>query len=301
MMQDIYGDQTVAENPLKRYFRRPALWVKLPTLGRWYKHGEVDLNQNQEVRIFGLSAVDDVMLNTPDALFNGYALETVLLSCVPDIKDVKSVMQPDLDALFLGIKAATNNGKFDIERKCEACGHDNNFEVQCNHLLDGMTYIEDSETALEIDSELRVHVQPYNFAMRSLLLQKQMEEQRTLNMIERDESIENDIQRADALARSIEKLTTLTFDLVAGAITAIELLGSDNQIVTDQKFIAEWLQNIDKNTATAVIEAVNNLNNIGPPKETDAKCEHCGHTWTEKLNFDPALFFYRPQQPLILI
>jgi len=126
------------------------------------------------------------------------------------------------------------------------------------------------------------------------LLQKQMEEQRTLNMIERDENIDNDIQRADALARSIEKLTTLTFDLVAGAITAIELLGSDNQVVKDQTFIAEWLQNIDKNTATAVIEAVNNLNKVGPPKETDARCENCAHTWTEKLNFDPALFFYRP-------
>lgn len=281
----------MADNPLQRYFRRPALWIKLPTLGRWYQHGEVNFNESQEVRIFGLNAVDDVMLNTPDALFNGYALESVLKSCVPDIQDVKRVLQPDLDAIFLGIKAATNNGKFEIERKCESCGHENAFDLQCNHLLDSMTYIEESETMVEIDTDLRVFVQPYDFEMRSMLLQKQMEEQRTLNLIERDENFANDVLKADALARSIEKLTKMTFDLVANAITAIELLGADRQMVTDRNFIAEWLTNCDKNTAQVVIDAVNNLNRVGPPKTTQAQCISCGHTWKENLNFDPTLFF----------
>ena len=283
----------MANNPLQKHFRRPALWIRLPTDGRWYQDGSVQTNENNEVRIFGLTAIDDIMLNTPDALLNGHALESVLQSCVPDIKNIKRVLQPDLDAIFLGIKAATNNGKFEIERKCEACEHENNFEVQCNHLLDSMTYVDDSDTVVMIDTDLRVHIRPYDFEMRSILIQKQLEEQRTLGAIERDEQIIDDMQRADLLARSIEKLTHLTFKLVANSITAVEMLGADQITVADKEHIAEWLTNIPKSTADAVITAVNELNQVGPPKETDAQCTECGHTWKEKLQFDPALFFTR--------
>ena len=283
----------MANNPLQKHFRRPALWIRLPTGGRWYQDGSVQTNENNEVRIFGLTAIDDIMLNTPDALLNGHALESVLQSCVPDIKNIKRVLQPDLDAIFLGIKAATNNGKFEIERKCEACEHENNFEVQCNHLLDSMTYVDDSDTVVLIYTDLRVHIRPYDFEMRSILIQKQLEEQRTLGAIERDEQIIDDMQRADLLARSIEKLTHLTFKLVANSITAVEMLGTDQITVADKEHIAEWLTNIPKSTADAVITAVNELNQVGPPKETDAQCTECGHTWKEKLQFDPALFFTR--------
>ena len=284
----------MSNNPLQKHFRRPALWVKLPTGGRWYQDGSVEMNEEQEVRIYGLNAIDDIMLNTPDALLNGHALETVLQSCVPEIKNVKKVLQPDLDAIFLGIKAATNNGKFEITRNCPKCQHENTFDVQCNHLLDSMTYVDDSDTMIMIGTDLQVHIKPYSFEMRSVLIQKQMEEQRTLSAIEKNENIVDDMQRADLLARSIEKLTHLTFRLVADSIVAIEMIGVDTVTVSDKDHITEWLTNIDKSTADAVIEAVNNLNKVGPPKETHAQCTNCNHTWIEKLTFDPALFFTQP-------
>ena len=283
----------MANNPLQKHFRRPALWVKLPTGGRWYGDGCVHMNEDQQVQIYALSAKDDIMLNTPDALLNGHALENVIQSCVPEVRDVKKLLQPDLDAIFLGIKAATNNGKFEIERKCEACEHENNFEMRCDTLLDHMSYVEDSDTVIMIGLDLRVHVKPYSYEMRTLMIQKQLEEQRTLGAIEKDENIVDDMIRADILAKSIDKIASLTFRLVARSITAVDLLGQEPQTVSDTDHIAEWLANIDKNTADAIIEAVNNLNNIGPPKETDAQCTECGHMWKEKLSFDPALFFTR--------
>ena len=283
----------MSDNPLQRYFRRPALWIRLPTDARWYKNGEININDRREIRIFGLSAIDDIMLNTPDALYNGYALESVIRSCAPDVVDVKNLLQPDLDAIFLGIKAATNNGKYEIERKCTACEHENNFEINCTHLLDGMTYIEESETKIDIDTNLRLNIRPYTFEMRSMLIHKQMEEQQTLNALERDEKIADEFIKAGLLAKSIEKLSQITFSLVAGCISSIEVLGEDRTVVTEPKHIAEWLTNIDKGTADAVMSAIENLNNVGPPKSTTAKCENCGAEWTESLNFDPALFFSR--------
>ena len=283
----------MSNNPLQRFFRRPALWIRLPTLGKWYAGHEIELNETGEIEIYGLTAVDDVMLNTPDALLNGQALEHVIQSCAPAVKNVRRMMQPDLDAIYLAIKSATNNGKYELERKCPKCQHENNFEVNCNALLDNMTYVEDSDCIVEIDNQLVIHIKPYDYEMRSLLLQRQFEEQRTLTQIEKETDGLDEFKRAEILAQSVEKLTRLTFDLVAGTISAIDILGAEETRVSDKKQIAEWLANVPKGTADAVINAVNELNVIGPPKSTHAKCEACNHDWEEQLSFDPVVFFGR--------
>lgn len=281
----------MTNNPLQRYFRRPVLWVKLPTLGKWYNHNDVTFNDRQEVQVYGVTAIDEIMLNTPDALFNGHALESVIQSCVPDIRNIKSLLQPDLEALFLGIKSATNNGKHEITRKCEKCQHENTFELQCTQLLDSMTYVEDSDTIIDVDGEIKVHVKPYDFTMRSLLIQRQLEERQVLQSIQEDNTVENNLVRADLYARSIEKMSRLTFRLVAESVTAVEILGPNGQTVTDKDHIVEWLTNVNKKTTDSIIIAVNTLNELGPPRTTLAHCENCNHEWTESLSFDPVLFF----------
>ena len=62
-------------NPLKQYFRQPSVFVRLPTKGIWYKNGEVTLTGDNEVAIYPMSAIDDIMLNTPDAMLN----ETIVI------------------------------------------------------------------------------------------------------------------------------------------------------------------------------------------------------------------------------
>ena len=282
----------MSNNPLQRYFRRPALWVKLPTLGKWYTNGEVTFNERQEVQVFGITAIDEIMLNTPDALFNGHALETVINSCIPEVHDVKRLSQPDLDALFLGIKSATNNGKHEMTRTCVQCKHENTFDIQCNQLLDSMTYIEDSDTVINIDGDIKVHIKPYDFEMRSLLIQHQLEERKALAIIEKNIT-DNNLEKADQFARSLEKMSRLSFRLIADSVTAIEILGKDRQFVDNKEHIAEWMTNVNKSTSDAIVSAVNALNEVGPPKTTAAQCTNCGHTWTETLTFDPALFFSR--------
>lgn len=282
------------DNPLQRYFRRPQVWVRLPTNGIWYKSGEVNTNDRKEVQVFGITALDEIMLNTPDALFNGWALESVLKSCVPEINDVKAMCQPDLDAIFLAIRSATYGGKYEFNRKCDSCGHENHYDMRCDTLLDRMTYVEESDTVVDVNGELRVHIKPYDFAMRTVMIQRQLEERRAISEIEDNVEIVDDLQRADLLARSIEKISRLTFRLVAESITGIEELSSGaKQMVTNKDHIAEWLTSINKNTADTIIDAVRNLNNIGPPKELEARCSNCEHSWMEPLNFDPALFFIR--------
>lgn len=280
----------MSDNPLRQYFRQPALYLKLPTQGKWYDGNDVRTNEDGELAIYGLSAVDDIMLNTPDAMLNGKALENVIKNCAPEVINVKKIMVPDLESIFLGIKMATNGGKYEVERKCTKCGHENNFEVNCSHLLDTMSYMEESDTVVRFDGTLEIRVKPYTFEMRQIFLQRQFEEERTLRAIDDKNKSIDEFEKASILAESVEKLSRMTFDLVSRSIESITLL-NEGITVTDPTQISEWLVNINKTQADIIIESVNRLNDIGPNKKVHAQCSACQHEWEELLSFDPVSFF----------
>lgn len=286
----------MADNPLSRHFRRSQVWLRLPSGGRWYDHSVLAPSAGEELQIRGVTAVDDMLLNTPDALFNGHALVSVLQSCVPELRDVRRLVQPDVEALLLGIKAASNGGKFELSRICPHCKHENTFDVVCTNLLNRMTYVEDSDTQISIDDRLVVHLRPYSYDDRSMMIRRQLIENRTVDEInaETDDSDPDAvIERVARLADSVERMARLTYGMLANAVTAIEL--RDQQVtVTDRQHIEEWLNNIDRNTADAIARTVQSLNEIGPPRSIEITCQGCGEKWEEPMAYDPTLFFTRP-------
>ena len=280
------------DNPLKQYFRQPALYMKFPTGGRWYSPTEVSVSADGEMPVYGLTAIDEVMLNTPDAMLNGKALENVIKNCSPNVKDVKKLLIPDLEALFLAIKIATNNGKYDIDRNCPECKHENNFEINCQFLLDSMSYIEESDTIVKFDDDLIVYVKPYSFEMRQMFMQREFEEERTLKAIDESNQELDDFEKARILGESVERLSRITFDLVSKSISQIQMV-KENVSVKDPAHISEWLVSIGRVQADAVMTAVNSLNSTGVNKTVPAQCSNCAHEWSETLNFDPISFFAR--------
>jgi hypothetical protein len=280
------------DNPLSQYFRQPGAYVKLPTQGYWYKDGSVEMTQDGEVAVYPLSAIDDILLNTPDAMLNGQALEKVLKNCVPDIKDIKKLLIPDMEAIFVGLKSASNNGKIDIDRKCEKCSHENTYEINCNNLLQTSGFINQADTFIVFNDELEIHVRPYNFEMRQLFIKKEFEEEKTLRAIDDSNKDIDELTKAKILGESIDRLSQMTFELVSKSIEKIVLLKKEVEI-TDKKHIKEWLLNISKEQSDLVVEAVNKLNLVGPSKTLPLTCENCGNTTEETLSFDPSSFFVK--------
>jgi len=76
-----------ATNPLSKYFRQPALYINLPSEGRWYPDGGVEIPVTGSVPIYAMTAKDEITMKTPDALLNGAATVSVIESCCPAIKD----------------------------------------------------------------------------------------------------------------------------------------------------------------------------------------------------------------------
>jgi hypothetical protein len=276
------------QNPLRKYFRQPALYVRLPTLGRWYDESIMSMTGSNEIAVYGLSAIDDIMLNTPDAMLNGQALENVLKNCVPAIRDVKKILLPDLETMFVAIKHASNNGKDDHDCRCPNCDHENSFEINCQMLLDSMSYVEDDDTIVQIDDDLKIYLRPYDFEMRHVYMQKEFEEEKMLQSLMSPEL--DEFAKARVAAESVDRLSKMTFELVSRSLEKVVMI-KENIVVTEHEFINEWLQSISKLQAEAVIAKVNELNKIGVNEKVEVRCQSCGHGWEETLNFDPINFF----------
>jgi len=282
----------MATNPLKVHFRKPTTYVRLPTLGRWYAKEDVVTSEEGEVAVYALTALDDILLNTPDAMLNGQALEKVVANCAPDVKNVKRLMIPDLEAIFVGMKAATNGGKADYDRKCPKCNHENSFELHCQHLLDASTFVNEDELTIRFDDDLLVHVRPYDFEMRQIFIKREFEEEKTLRMIEKTGGELDEITKANLLGESVDRLSKMTFALVARSIEKVVML-KEGISVSDHEHISEWLTQISKPQADIVIEAVNRLNQMGVPKILPVQCQSCEHQWDDTLSFDPTSFFVK--------
>jgi len=102
-------------NPLKQYFRRPALYLKLPSGGNNYAPGVIDLPENGDIPVYPMTAIDEITARTPDALFNGTAVHDLMKSCVPAIKQPWSIYSTDLDAILIAIKAASKGSDLEIK------------------------------------------------------------------------------------------------------------------------------------------------------------------------------------------
>ena len=64
-------------NPLSQYFHTPKVYAQLPTRGKFYPSDFLTLAVNGEIAVYPLTAIDQIMLKTPDAMLNGDALLSV--------------------------------------------------------------------------------------------------------------------------------------------------------------------------------------------------------------------------------
>jgi hypothetical protein len=74
-------------NPLSKYFRRPEIYYKLPSNGRYWPENSIELPVNGEIPVFPMTNADEITLKTPDALMNGAGIVSVIQSCCPNIVD----------------------------------------------------------------------------------------------------------------------------------------------------------------------------------------------------------------------
>jgi hypothetical protein len=149
---------SLANNPLKQYFRRPSIYLKLPSGGVGYPAGALNKTETGELPIYPMTAIDEITSKTPDALFNGTAIVEIIKSCVPNIRDPWSIPSTDLDAILIAIRSAAQGNDMEIESTCPSCKEIATYAINLIGMLQNMKP-GDYKTELQI-SDLFIKFRP---------------------------------------------------------------------------------------------------------------------------------------------
>lgn len=233
------------QNPLQKYFRQPKLYITLPSNGKFYPPGAIEMTETGEFPVFSMTAKDELTMKTPDALLNGQATVDVIQSCVPNIKNAWLMPTIDLDAILIAIRLATYGEQMSITIKTPVTGEEKEMAVDLRVLLDGFANLE-FDSVVQSD-ELTISIRPLTYQEFTKSALKTFEEQRIFNIVN-DKTI-SDEDKLQAFTNSFAKLTTLTVDMITLGIESIQI-GDDT--VTNKDHIDEFIRNADKQFFSAV-------------------------------------------------
>ncbi len=276
--------QSKKSNPLANYFRQPKLYIRLPSHGKFYPSGVLDISENDEYAVYAMTAKDELMFKTPDALMNGQATVEVIKSCIPAIKEPWLMPSIDLDACLIAIRIATYGETMDISATCTSCNHYNEFEM---NLLAYMDEAGKFEYVSEFPvGDLVIHIRPYSYKEISKTAIKSLEQQKIFNVV--NDPNMSDEEKIEKFGDSFVKLTELTVDVVAGCITKID---TPDGSVEDQKLILEFIENAPSQVFNSVNDHIRDMKELMTLKAQDVVCTECGNQWSVTVTMDQTNFF----------
>ncbi len=240
-------------NPLSKYFRQPKIYLKLPSKGRFYPSGAVQMTESGELPVFAMTAKDELLFKTPDALMNGEATVEVIKSCVPAIKNPWAMPSIDADAVLIAIRLATYGEKLEINTKVPGTGKSKDFEIDLRVLLDKLVNFE-YQPYVVVNSDITVELRPTTYKEFTENSVKTFEEQRIFRLVN-DDTIPDD-KKLQAFANSFKKLTDLTINLVVNSVASIDTAEGK---VTNKQHISEFFANADKETFDKILEHLESM------------------------------------------
>lgn len=274
----------IENNPLRQYFRRPALYLKLPSGGKNYPQGTLDLPENGEIPIYPMTAIDEITTKTPDSLFSGVAVVEIIKSCAPNIKDPWKLPVTDLDSILVAIRAASSNEGLEVDTICPSCSETNSYGVNLSAVLSSIKS-GDYDTMLNL-GDIKIKFRPLSYKEVNELNIKQTELQRVIIVNSNNES--SDDEKMKMSSDIVKKLNDLTFDVVSNCIEYVESPGGK---VYEKEYILDYLKNCGRNTFEDIKNKSIALREVSESKPLKIQCPSCSHQYEQPFTLNISDFF----------
>ena len=272
------------KNPLASFYRQPKIYVRLPSKGEFYTPGSLDVSENGEYPVYAMTAKDELLFKTPDALLNGTSTVELIKSCIPAILNPWHMPNIDLDFALIAIRIATYGDKMEVGANCPHCNADNSYDMDLTawfNVFNQFVYEKD----IPID-QLTVHVRPYTYKEVTKTALKSMEQQRIFQVIN-DDSL-SDEQKLEKFGASFLKLTELTVDIIADCITSID---APDGSVTDKDMIKDFIANCSKDVFQRIQDHVVQMKERIEFKAQSVTCGECDQQFSLPITMDQSNFF----------
>jgi predicted Zn-ribbon and HTH transcriptional regulator len=280
------GAQNTAQetSPLSAYYRQPKIYITLPSKGEFYPEGALDQSEDGQYAVYSMTARDELMFKTPDALMNGASTVAVIQSCIPSIKDAWKMPSIDVDATLIAIRIATYGEKMDIDSNCPACKEELRHEYILTEFLDQMArfqYIKQFQVG-----DLTFHIRPFTYRETTKQTISRIEQEKIFNIV--NDTTMSEEEKLDRFGLSFVKITEITVELIADTVHRIDTpTGSE----TNRDAIKAFVLNAEHGIFESINKKLQEMKQTLELKVRNAKCDKCEHTFDIGITMDQADFF----------
>lgn len=295
-------DNVQTKRSLTDFKRRETVFINLPSKGLPYPPGAINFSPSGELGIKPMTAADQITLSNPESLISGDATVKIFQSCASGIVYPESLLAPDIEAIFAGIRLATYGETTELEMNCPKCGHFHAFDMPIRHSLDNINFLpENPKAVIEMPAgdkteQLEVYLRPYTLVESTQDANVKFQQSKAAQLLFLDdENIENPEIKAQFF-ESIQNIAAETIKLVSQCITKIVDKSDGSEFdLDDKEMIHQWVSNLPAKEAEKITDLVTQLNTeFGIMKKIDVTCEKCKHEWKANIDFEPSNFFGHP-------
>jgi hypothetical protein len=252
-------------------------------MGKLYDSTVVNMPPNNELPVYPMTSIDEIVIRTPDALFNGAAMVDLIKSCIPNIIDPWKLNSIDIDAIIIAIRAASTDGNMDIESTCPSCEEVSTYGVSLLTILAEQRDVNFNEVQKLRDLEIKFRPLLYSEMNKNNMAQ--FEVQRLMVSLSKFEDTE---EQKNQMVAAMTRMDTLVNEIVG---STIEYVKTPETIVTDKKFIYEFLVGCDKKSNEAIRQQSIKMREANEMKPFKLKCIACNHEYSERIVLNSTDFF----------
>lgn len=265
-------EQNKKHNPLMEKLRRiPGETFRIPSKGIFYKNGELESEVvDGEVTIYPMAALDELMMKSPDMLFQGTAIDQVIKRCVPQVIKPMEMLASDLDYLLTCLRKVTYGEYMPIKHTCKECGENaqaREYNIPLSHFLKNSKEL----TQADYDS-MTFTLNNFKIKLKPATFIELVELYRTTD---------------DGVFTNPDK--TLEF-IIKSFLPVIEQVDK----VKDKEMIKEWLSKLPAPQMQQLNNKISLVNKWGIKFEYTFKCMDCNKDIDISASLNPVNFFMLP-------
>jgi hypothetical protein len=280
------------QRPLEKYYRQPAVYIKLPSGGKYYDNTVFTPTETGEIPVLPMNAKDELSFKTPDAMMNGQATVDVIKSCVPNFLDPWKMVNYDTDVVLLAIRIATYGETMNIKYRTPVTGDEMEHTVNLPALLEDLAKVQIKDE-VTTSKGFKIIMEPLTYTTLTKVQLANYESQKMYSAL--DNSALADADRTKVFRDTFDKINKINFSLLVDGIQKITTPNGEE--VVDRKQIIDFCNNTDAKTVEEIQSLLGQLRNQTqiPPLKMKATEEQIKKgvpaTYEVPMTFDNSNFF----------
>lgn len=257
-------------NPLLAALRIPGETFRLPSQGLFYNSTAIDETvHNGELELYPMTAIDEIIISTPDKLLSGKAITEVFTHCIPQIKDTSALLAKDVDFLMICLRMVSFGQFMEVTytHSCEN-GHEHTYTVDLLDIIRKAKSIDPTTLNEEYKCTLPngqvVSLKPMCYGDIIDLYQDTM-------TIKTEDMSDQDAER-------------MVINTMVSMVQSVD-------DVTNKEFIAEWLSQLKLGWKKELQQAIQAVSDWGIDMKSPQICKDCGDALNLQVSANPINFF----------